>query len=68
MTKFSILPKRCKVLRIYYSRMCYNGYCNKSVLRKKKWHIGYYFVAEHSKTFGLKKGDKFIIKEVYANE
>ena len=29
------------------------------------WIVGKYYVAEHSKTYPLKKGDCFIIKEKY---
>jgi hypothetical protein len=67
MTKFTLIPIHCKVLRIYYSKMCYNGYCDKSVLKDKEWVVGKYFVAEHSKTPGLEEGDSFIIKEIYAD-
>jgi len=63
MTKFSLIPKLCKVLEFNYSRYAYNGYCDKRVLPRRRLHIGKYYVAEHSKTRGLNKGDKFIIKE-----
>ena len=64
MTKFTYFSKCVKVLRLYYSRYAYNGYCDKSV-RGFKWIIGKYFVAEHSHTPGLYKGDAFTIKEYY---
>ena len=63
MTKFTYFPKWVKVLYIVYSRYCYNGYCSKSV-KGHRWIIGKYFVAEHSKTIGLYKGDAFTIKEI----
>lgn len=66
MTKFAIFPRICKVLRIIYSKQCYNGYCHKSVVGRTIV-IGKYYVAEHSKTPGLSKGDKFIIKTIDQN-
>ena len=62
MTKHTIFPIFVKVLEVIddwqWSRKIYHV---------KKWtlHIGTYFVAEHSKTPGLNKGDKFIIEERY---
>lgn len=64
MTKFTLFPKIVKVLHIHYDIRCYNGYCNKHV-QGKRLIIGKYFIAEHSKTIGLNKGDAFIIKETY---
>ena len=67
MTKFTLFPKIVKVLNIHYDVRCYNGYCSKTV-RGKRLIVGKYFVAEHSKTRGLNKGDSFIIKETHGWE
>lgn len=65
MTKFTILPKFVKVLEIVYSRYAYNGWRSMSAAgHKKRLTIGKYYVAEHSKTPGLEKGDAFIIKTI----
>lgn len=64
MTKYTIIPKLCKVLNIYYTPFAYNGYCDKTV-KGRRFVIGKYYQAEHSKTPGLYKGDNFIIKEHY---
>jgi hypothetical protein len=62
MTKYAYFPRIVKVLEIFYD------------WHWDKWHreikghrliIGKYYVAEHSKTYPLKKGDCFIIKEKY---
>ena len=67
MTKFTLFPKIVKVLNIHYDVRSYDGYCTKSV-KGKTITIGKYYVAEHSKTFGLEKGDAFIIKETHGWE
>lgn len=73
MTKFTILPKFVKALEIVYSRYAYNGWRSMSAAgHKKRLIIGKltetnkpkYYVAEHSKTRGLEKGDAFIIKTI----
>lgn len=63
MTKHTIIPKLVKVLHIYYGRQVWNG-CEMSV-SGHTLTVGTYYVAEHSKTPGLKEGDAFIIKEHY---
>lgn len=67
MTKFTLLPKIVKVLNIHYDARCYNGYCSKTV-KGKRLIVGKYFVAEHSKTIGLNKGDAFVVKETHGWE
>lgn len=64
MTKYTVLPKLVKVLRVVYSRQCWNGSFDRNVLPHKRLIIGKYFVAEHSKTPGLMKGDSFVIEEI----
>ena len=62
MTKFTPIPITVKVLEVIddwqWNRKI------KTVVGKKL-HIGKYYVAEHSKTPGLDKGDCFIIIEKY---
>lgn len=65
MTKYTIFPKLVKVLRIVYSRQCWNGSFDRNILPHKRLIVGKYFVAEHSKTAGLMKGDAFVIDAVY---
>lgn len=64
MTKYTVLPKLVKVLRVVYSKQCWNGSFDRNVLPHKRLIIGKYFVAEHSKTPGLMKGDSFVIEEI----
>ena len=64
MTKYTIFPKLVKVLRIVYSRQCWNGSFDRNILPYKRLIVGKYFVAEHSKTAGLMKGDAFVIDEI----
>ena len=51
-----------KVLYIIHDPLGYTPK-NYQVEDRKVLHIGKYYVAEHSKTPGLDKGDKFIIVE-----
>lgn len=62
MTKFTYIPIVVKILEVIDDWQ-WNRKRRKVV--GKKLHIGKYYVAEHSKTIGLNKGDKFIIKEKY---
>jgi hypothetical protein len=64
MTKYTVVPKLVKVLRVVYSKQCWNGSFDRNVLPHKRLIIGKYFVAEHSKTPGLMKGDSFVIEEI----
>ena len=64
MTKYTVVPKLVKVLRVVYSIQCWNGSFDRNVLPHKRLIIGKYFVAEHSKTPGLMKGDSFVIEEI----
>ena len=63
MTRFTLFPKIVKVLHIHYDIRCYTG--RRKYVQGKRLIIGKYFIAEHSKTIGLNKGDAFIIKETY---
>lgn len=65
MKKYTILPKKVKVLKLCNGRGCYsvNGVDKK--VEGTRIIIGKYFVAEHSKTIGLNKGDAFVIDNVY---
>ena len=63
MTKHTIIPKLVKVLHIYYGRQVWNGH--EMSVSGSTITVGTYYVAEHSKTPGLNKGDAFIIKEHY---
>lgn len=64
MTKFTIFPKIVKVLKVYDDWMSGTG--RKSYKTAgKRLIIGTYFVAEHSKTPGIDKGDCFVIDEIY---
>lgn len=60
MTKHTAIPALVKALEVtdnwQWNRKTYN-------VTGEKLHIGTYYVAEHSKTPGINKGDKFIIKE-----
>ena len=62
MTKKTIFPVLVKVLHVTHTPL---GYRPKEyrVEDRKVLHIGKYYIAEHSKTPGLNKGDKFIIVE-----
>ena len=64
MTKFTIFPKLVKVIKVYDDWMSRTGR-KKYVFAGWRLIIGRYYIAEHSKTICLKKGDKFILKEVY---
>ena len=64
MTKYTVLPKFVKVLRVVYSKQCWNGSFDRNVLPHKRLIVWKYFVAEHSKTPGLMKGDSFVIEEI----
>lgn len=64
MTKYTVLPKLVKVLRVVYSKQCWNGSFDRNILPHKRLIVGKYFVAEHSKTPGLMKGDSFVIEEI----
>lgn len=64
MTRYTIFPKLVKVLQVVYSRQCWNGSFDRNVKPHKRIIVGKYFVAEHSKTPGLMKGDAFVIDEV----
>lgn len=64
MTKYTIFPKLVKVLQVVYSRQCWNGSFDRNILPHKRLIVGKYFVAEHSKTAGLMKGDAFVIDEI----
>lgn len=63
MTKYTIIPKLVKVLKVYYSKQCWNGWRERYVQPHRRLIVGRYFVAEHSSTPGLMKGDSFIIDE-----
>lgn len=65
MTKHTVTPKLVKVLRIVYSKHCWNGSFDRNVLPNKRLIVGKYFEAEHSNTPGLLKGDAFVIDEIY---
>lgn len=60
MTKYALFPKLVKVLEVYddwhWDRKI------KTVIGRTII-VGKYYVAEHDKTIGLKKGDAFIIKQ-----
>ena len=64
MTKFTIFPKLVKVIKVYDDWMSGTG---RKRYQFAGWRliVGRYYVAEHSKTICLEKGDKFILKEVY---
>ena len=64
MKKYTIFPKLVKVLQVVYSRHCWNGSFDRNVKPHKRLIVGKYFVAEHSKTPGLMKGDSFVIEEI----
>ena len=57
MTKKTIFPVQVKVLHVTHTPL---GYTPKEyrVEVRKVLHIGKYYVAEHSKTPGLNKGEK----------
>ena len=62
MTAYAYFPKRVKVLEVY------DNWEWERIDRRivgHKWIVGKYYIAEHSKTYPLKKGDCFIIKEKY---
>lgn len=61
MTCFAIFPRIVKVLEIWNTP--YGHTPTYKRVTGKKLHVGTYYVAEHSKTLGLKAGDLFIIKE-----
>lgn len=63
MKAFTIFPKRVKVLTITHGRQLWNGVSKH--IEGKRLIIGNYYIAEHSKTVGLEKGDAFIIEEKY---
>lgn len=60
MTKHTFFPKLVKVLEVYddwqWDRKRYKILGHRII-------VGTYYIAEHSKTPGLNKGDCFIIKE-----
>ena len=62
MTRFTFIPKIVKVLEVFddwqWDRKRYT-------IKGHRLIIGKYYVAEHSKTPGLNKGDCFVIDEVY---
>lgn len=62
MTKYTYFPKRVKILKVFYDWQ-WDRYQREII--GHTWIIGKYYVAEHSKTYPLKKGDSFIIKEKY---
>lgn len=64
MTRFTLIPKIVKVLKVYDDWMSGTG---RKVTRVTgtRLIVGKYYVAEHSKTPGLNKGDCFVIDEVY---
>lgn len=64
MTKYTYFPKRVKVIEVIDDWMSGTG--NKTRhFKGYKWIIGKYYIAEHSNTYPLKKGDCFIIKEIW---
>lgn len=63
MKAFTIFPKLVKVYEITYGRQIWNGVYKH--VKGKRLIIGDYYIAEHSKTPGLEKGDAFIIEEKY---
>ena len=62
MMKYTYFPKRVKILEVYDDWQ-WGRYCREII--GHTWIVGKYYVAEHSKTYPLKKGDCFIIKEKY---
>ena len=62
MTKYTYFPKRVKILEVYNDWQW--GRYQREIIGHT-WIIVKYYVAEHSKTDPLKKGDSFIIKEKY---
>ena len=62
MTAYTYIPKRVKVLEVYDDWQ-WDRYIRKII--GHKWIIGKYYIAEHSKTYPLKKGDCFIIKQTW---
>lgn len=61
MIRFTILPKKVKVLHI---KCCAPlDLETKYVQEKEKWIIGKYYVSENNYYFGLNVGDKYIVKE-----
>lgn len=62
MTKYTYFLKRVKILEVYDDWQW--GRYQREIIGHT-WIIGKYYVAEHSKTYPLKKGDCFIIKEKY---
>ena len=66
MTKNSLIPIRVKVLATTHTPF---GHRPKEYsVSGTTIHIGTYYVAEHSKTPGLNKGDAFIIKEHFGQD
>jgi len=62
MTKYTYFLKRVKILEVYDDWQW--GRYQREIIGHT-WIVGKYYVAEHSKTYPLKKGDCFIIKEKY---
>ena len=62
MTKYAYFPRIVKVLEIFYD-WHWDKYHRE--IKGHRLIIGKYFVAEHSKTYPLKKGDCFIITCFY---
>ena len=62
MTAYAYFPKLVKVLEVYDNWEW--GWIERRIVGHK-WIVGKYYIAEHSKTYPLEKGDCFIIKEKY---
>ena len=62
MAAYTYIPKRVKVLEVYDDWQ-WDRYRREII--GHKWIIGKYYIAEHSKTYPLKKGDCFIIKQTW---
>ena len=60
MTAYAYFPKRVKVLEVYDNWEW--GWIERRIVGHK-WIVGKCYIAEHSKTYPLEKGDCFIIKE-----
>ena len=60
MTAYAYFPKLVQVLEVHDNWEW--GRIERRIVGHK-WIVGKYYIAEHSKTYPLKKGDCFIIKE-----
>lgn len=62
MMKFTIFPKKVKVLTVKY---CEPLGLDSKYLDGTKWIVGRYYISENNRTCGLKVGDKYIVREYH---